>query len=223
MAPYHIRTYGDQDWEAVRQLFSEGLLGNLPSDFRAMLKKPRTLLALLGAPLALLWGSGSPVAALVAFSGVLAGQWLTLRHFIRQYVSESLRSDLLDIQKAYLRGPGCGFWVAEAERRVVGTVGVRLARQPVGGGEYLELFRLSVRSDLRGRGMARTLVQTVLQFARDQGFDGVVLETSSANHPAHRLYESAGFCKSHESEYFLAWWLGVFSTCHFQYDFSSRS
>ncbi|XP_051830205.1 N-acetyltransferase 8-like [Antechinus flavipes] len=223
MAPYHIRPYQDQDWEAVRQLFSEGMHGNLPSDFRALLKKPRALLVLLGAPLALLWGSGSPLLALLAFAAVLAAQWLTLRHFVGQYVRSCLRADLLDIRKAYLRGRGCGFWVAEAERRVVGTVGVRLAREPVGAGSYLELFRLSVKSALRGRGVARALVQTVLRFARDQGFDGVVLETSSANRPARRLYESAGFRKSRETRYFLAWWFGFFTTCHFQCDFSSPS
>ncbi|XP_027702094.1 N-acetyltransferase 8-like [Vombatus ursinus] len=222
MAPYHIRRYQDHDWEPVRELFSQGLLGNMPSDFRHLLKKPRTFLIILGVPFALFLGSGSLVLCLLSLLGLLAGHWLTFRHCIIQYIDKSLHNDLLDIQKSYLSGRGSSFWVAESEYQVVGIVGARPASGPIGGRNYLELRRLSVKRTYRGKGMARTLIQTVLQFARDEGYDGVVLGTPNSYHPAQRLYESLGFWKYHESGYYLNWWLGFFSVWHYQCDFSSQ-
>uniref|UniRef100_A0A4X2LGP2 N-acetyltransferase domain-containing protein n=1 Tax=Vombatus ursinus TaxID=29139 RepID=A0A4X2LGP2_VOMUR len=143
MAPYHIRRYQDHDWEPVRELFSQGLLGNMPSDFRHLLKKPRTFLIILGVPFALFLGSGSLVLCLLSLLGLLAGHWLTFRHCIIQYIDKSLHNDLLDIQKSYLSGRGSSFWVAESEYQVVGIVGARPASGPIGGRNYLELRRLS--------------------------------------------------------------------------------
>ncbi|XP_036608707.1 N-acetyltransferase 8-like [Trichosurus vulpecula] len=220
MAPYYIRRYQDRDWEPVRELFSKGMLGNTPSDFWPLLKKPRTFLVLLGVPFSLFLGSGSLILCLLSLFGLLAGQWLTFRHCIIQYVHDSLNADLLDIQKSYLSGRGSSFWVAECE--VVGIMGARPAMRPVGGGNYVELLRLSVKRNYRGKGMARTLVQTLLWFAQDQGYDGVVLTTSKSNHPAQRLYESLGFWKSRESRYDLNWWLGFLPLSHYQCDFSSQ-
>ncbi|XP_020856797.1 N-acetyltransferase 8-like [Phascolarctos cinereus] len=223
MASYHIRRYHDQDWEPVRELFSEGLLGNMPSEFWHLLKKPRIFLVLLGVPFALVLGSGSLVLCLLSLLGLLAGQWLSFRHCVIRYVDNSLHADLLDIQKSYLSGTGSSFWVAESEHQVVGIVGAHRAKRPIGRGNYLELQRLSVKSTYRGKGLARTLVQTVLQLARDQGYDGVVLETTNSNYPARRLYESLGFWKSHESGYYLNWWQGFLSLWCYQYDFSSQA
>ncbi|XP_036608486.1 probable N-acetyltransferase CML1 [Trichosurus vulpecula] len=217
MAPYHVRRYQDHDWEPVRELFSKGMLGNIPSEFWTSLKKPRTFLVLLGVPFALFLGSGSLILCLLSLFGLLACQWLTLRRFVKQYVENSLNTDLLDIQKSYV-----GFWVAECKHQVVGIVGAHPPLRPVGGGNYLELLHLSVKRNYRGKGLARTLVQTLLHFAQDQGCDGVVLETSNSNHPARRLYESLGFQKAHESGYHLNWWLGYFSTWHYKCDFSSQ-
>ncbi|XP_036608702.1 N-acetyltransferase 8-like [Trichosurus vulpecula] len=222
MAPYHIRRYQDHDWKLVRELFSKGMLDNMPSEFWALLKKPRTFLVLLGVPFALVLGSGSLVLCLLSLFGLLAGQWLTFRHCVVQYVHDSLNADLLDIQKSFLSGKGSSFWVAECEHQVVGTIGARPAKTSIGRGNYLELLRLSVKRNYRGKGMARTLVQTVLQFAQDQGYDGVVLTTSKSNHPAQRLYESLGFWKSRESRYDLNWWLGFLPLSHYQCDFSSQ-
>ncbi|XP_043842302.1 N-acetyltransferase 8-like [Dromiciops gliroides] len=223
MAPYHIRRYQDHDWEAVRELFSKGMLGNMTSDFWSLLKKPRTFLLLLGVPFALALGSGSLILPLMSFFGILAVQWMTFRCFVIQYIDNAMHTDLLDIQKSYLTGRGSNFWVAESEHQVVGIVAAHPAEELIGGGNYLELGRLSVKKKHRSQGMARTLVQTVLQFARDQGFDGVILETSNANRPAQRLYESFNFRKSHESGYHLAWWLAFFPTWHYRCDFSSQS
>ncbi|XP_074051523.1 N-acetyltransferase 8F1-like [Macrotis lagotis] len=223
MAPSYIRRYQDQDWKAVRDIFSKGLLGNVPSDFWPLLKKPRSSLILLGVPIVLVLGSGSLLLSLLSFFVIFTGQLLTFRKFVLQYIEHALQTDLLDIQKSYLSARGSNLWVAESEHQVVGIVAARPAERPKRGGKYLELLRLSVKREHRGQGLARTLVQTVLQFASDHGYDGVILETSNSNHPAQRLYESLGFHKSHESWYYLNWWTAALAIWHYQCDFSSQS
>ncbi|XP_072503014.1 N-acetyltransferase 8-like [Notamacropus eugenii] len=223
MAPYDIRRYQDHDWETVRELFSKGMLENVSYDFWPILKKTRVILVFLGVPFAVVLWSGSLVLCLLSLFGLLAGLWLYFRHVIKQYVYNSLNTDLLDIQKSFLSGRDSSFWVAESEHQIVGIIGARPAKTLIGGGKYQELVRLSVKRSFRGKGMARTLVRTVLQFARDQGYDGVVLETTCSNHPAHRVYESLGFWKSHETGYYLNWWLGFLSVWHYQCDFSPQA
>uniref|UniRef100_F6S140 Probable N-acetyltransferase CML1 n=1 Tax=Monodelphis domestica TaxID=13616 RepID=F6S140_MONDO len=223
MAPYHIRRYQDHDWQTVREIVSQGLLNNAPSDFWHMLIKPRTFLVLLGVPFALILASGSILLSLLSFLGLLAGQWLTFRHLVIKFIDNFLRTDLLDIQKSYLSSRGSSFFVSESENQVVGTVGARPAKTPIGRGKYLELQRLSVKKSHQGQGIARALIQTVIQFAQDQGYDGVLLETAGSNHRAQRLYESLGFWKFHESGCYLKWRLAFFPVWHYRCDISSRS
>jgi ribosomal protein S18 acetylase RimI-like enzyme len=56
-----------------------------------------------------------------------------------------------------------------------------------------ELNRLSVRSDTRGQGIGRKLVEGFIEEARKRGFKKVYLETADAQKPAIRLYERVGF------------------------------
>ncbi|NXK97894.1 CMLO5 acetyltransferase, partial [Formicarius rufipectus] len=57
----------------------------------------------------------------------------------------------------------------------------------------LELRRMSVSREHRGKGVARALCREVLAFARARGFDAVVLSTSMVQVAAQRLYEGQGF------------------------------
>ena len=56
-----------------------------------------------------------------------------------------------------------------------------------------ELNRLSVRSDARGLGIGRLLVEALLEEARKSGFKKVYLETADAQRAAIRLYQRVGF------------------------------
>ncbi|KAL1791601.1 N-acetyltransferase 8-like, partial [Sigmodon hispidus] len=102
---------------------------------------------------------------------------------------------MADITKSYLNTHGAGFWVAESGGEVVGTVAAQPVKDPPLGRKQLQLFRLSVSSQHRGQGIARALVRTVLQFARDQGYSDVVLETSIVQYSALALYHAMGFQK----------------------------
>jgi streptothricin acetyltransferase len=55
---------------------------------------------------------------------------------------------------------------------------------------------LVVNPDYRGRGLGRRLLERGIQWARDHGFPGVMLETQDDNVPACRLYQSCGFILS---------------------------
>ncbi|XP_051010535.1 N-acetyltransferase family 8 member 2-like [Acomys russatus] len=196
MAPYHIRQYQERDHKRVLDLFSSGMAEHVPAAFRHMLTLPHTLLLLLGVPIAIALGSGSwplaTVCSLLTLLGLRLRVWLSWRNF----VATCLCKDMADITKSYLNARGSCFWVAESGGQVVGTVAALPVKDPPVGRKQLELFRLSVSSQHRGQGIAKALVRTVLQFARDQGYSDVVLETTIVQYSAVALYQAMGFQKT---------------------------
>ncbi len=98
--------------------------------------------------------------------------------------------DLHDIAGWYRHGAG-EFWVAkDAGGRIVGTVGLR----DIGGGAGA-LRKMFVAARWRGseRGVAFSLVETLLAHARARGFATILLGTTEAFRAAHRFYEKCGF------------------------------
>ncbi|MFP5111910.1 GNAT family N-acetyltransferase [Bacillaceae bacterium C204] len=59
---------------------------------------------------------------------------------------------------------------------------------------------LYVKEQFRGKGAGEKLIQKAIQFAKDTGAKGIMLETGKENHNAQRLYEKIGF--ERESNYF---------------------
>jgi putative acetyltransferase len=82
------------------------------------------------------------------------------------------------------RDPGRG----EGGEEVVGTVGL----MPVAAGE-VELRKMYLRPDWRGRGEGKRLLRHALARAGELGFRRVVLETASSMREARALYEAHGF------------------------------
>lgn len=217
MAPYHIRKYQESDRPRVLDLFSKGAAEHAPTTFRHILKLPQTLALLLGGPLALFLVSGSWLLALVAGLTLLAALRFLAQYPWTQYVSNCLRTDMRDISKSYLSEPGSCFWVAECEGQVVGTVGALPAGEPTLRKEQLELLHLSVAWEHRGQGIAKALVRTVLQFARDQGYSEVVLSTSMLQYSALALYQRLGFRKTGQHFFAKSWELIAVPAFHLTY------
>jgi GNAT superfamily N-acetyltransferase len=102
--------------------------------------------------------------------------------------------DLFDFDRRY-GGPAGAFWVARLGARVVGSVGVER-----GSDGHAELHRLYLDATLRGRGVGRALVETVLGWCRDAGVRRLVLWSDTRFDRAHRLYERMGFTQTGERE-----------------------
>ncbi|CAH7131220.1 N-acetyltransferase 8 [Phodopus roborovskii] len=221
MASFHIRQFQERDHEQVVDVFSRGLEEHIPNAFRHLLMLPRTLLLLVGGPLAIVLVSGSWLLAVVCNFFLLAFLRFLASCPWKNYVSKCLHTDMADITKSYLSARGSGFWVAESGDQVVGIVGGLPVKDAPPGRKQLQLFRLSVSSQHRGRGIAKALVRTVLQFARDQGYSDVILETGFLQRGAVNLYYSMGFQKTGESFMDTITWLVDLSIIHFIYPLTS--
>ena len=102
--------------------------------------------------------------------------------------------DLFDLDRHY-GGEAGAFWVARLDGQVVGSVGVE--RLPDG---RAELHRLYLDATLRGRGVGRALVETVLGWCREAGISRLTLWSDTRFDRAHRLYAGLGFTKTGERE-----------------------
>jgi putative acetyltransferase len=82
-------------------------------------------------------------------------------------------------------------WIAVAEDGlVVGSVALREL-----GENELELKRMYLRPEQRGRGLGRRLLETALDCARVSGARVVKLDTSEGMEAARGLYEARGFSR----------------------------
>ncbi|XP_047378143.1 probable N-acetyltransferase CML1 [Sciurus carolinensis] len=205
MAPYHIRKYQESDNESVLALFSSGLAEHIPATFRHMLMLPRILLFLLGVPLTLLLVTGSWLLTIVSIFTLLVFLRLLANFPWKIHEALCLRTDLADITKSYMSACGSCYWVAECEGKVVGTVSALPVADPPLGKKQLQLLHLSVAVEHRGKGMAKALVRTLLQFARDQGYNEIFIETTKMHYSALALYQGMGFQKTGQSFYGMIW------------------
>jgi GNAT superfamily N-acetyltransferase len=83
-------------------------------------------------------------------------------------------------------------FVAEVDGKVVGTVGA-------GPGEFdgaAALTALWVDPGFRGRGVGSALVDAVVDWAKGEGFNQVLLWVTEVNENAQRLYERRGFART---------------------------
>ncbi len=98
-----------------------------------------------------------------------------------------VEEDLREVRDRY-GGGKAGFWVAERDGIVVGTVAVR----PKEGGAC-ELKRLYLRPAERGTGLGQRLYEHAEAFARAAGYERIWLDSSRRFERAHRLYQRNGF------------------------------
>lgn len=97
--------------------------------------------------------------------------------------------DIDDIELAYARSAGSGFWVAQTnDGRVVGMIGVQ-QHEP----GTAEIRRLRVAADVRRRGIGSKLLTRALEFCRDQHVLKVVLDTFIDREPALALFAKFHF------------------------------
>jgi putative acetyltransferase len=104
-----------------------------------------------------------------------------------------------------LRAPDVRFLVArDGSGRALATGAIVLH------GAWAEIKRMWVEADARGRGISRTMLETLALEARTEGVAVLRLETGVASHAALGLYESAGFTRREPFAQYRADPLSVF-------------
>jgi molybdopterin-guanine dinucleotide biosynthesis protein A/predicted GNAT family acetyltransferase len=81
-------------------------------------------------------------------------------------------------------------WVALVGDDVVGSVALRRL-----GPRQVELKRMYLRPQLRGRGVGRKLLQMALAWAREHRIERISLDTTERMQAARHLYEAHGFVR----------------------------
>jgi N-acetylglutamate synthase-like GNAT family acetyltransferase len=104
-------------------------------------------------------------------------------------ISYEDQPDLTDIAGFYQAGCG-NFWLAVADGKVVGSIALRDI-----GGKAAALRKMFVAAEWRGseHGVARALLEALIDHARQAGTETIWLGTTVKFHAAHRFYEKNGF------------------------------
>lgn len=95
----------------------------------------------------------------------------------------------LDDPQTHILDPGGAILMAELNGEAVGTVGL----VPGHGAGVLELIKMSARSDVKGQGIGRALMDAAIEKARDMGATKIWLETNTKLDAALALYRKSGF------------------------------
>uniref|UniRef100_A0A8C5PRR6 N-acetyltransferase domain-containing protein n=1 Tax=Leptobrachium leishanense TaxID=445787 RepID=A0A8C5PRR6_9ANUR len=200
MSNCRIRLYQDSDYDRVREVYSKSVKDLTPDGFYLALRSFHIRLFIFIVFLLLLVTVRSFLASIFGVVLMLIFVWWCSRDFFHSYVRVTFSSDMLDIQKTYMQGDSHRFWVAEYGGTVVGMVAV--IPSPLVNGEMgMELKRMAVIEGQRGKGIATALCKTVLDFARTRGSKVVVLETSTVQTTAQRMYVRMGFRKIKTYDY----------------------
>ncbi|XP_073468346.1 probable N-acetyltransferase CML1 [Aquarana catesbeiana] len=200
MPTLNVRQYKHSDFPAVKKLFIEGCHEHAYSTFYHALRQPHNwLLMILGFLLPLVT-VGSILLAILDVVVVLVVLWLCGRKFFYDIVTNCLAADLRDIPKYYLQREGYNYWVMESDGEFVGMVAALPSYLPGEKGEKnTELKRMFVVKSHRGKGIAKILCRTVIEFARKKGCKAVILSTTTVQTSATHLYRSVGFRCTHTS------------------------
>ncbi|XP_013414020.1 probable N-acetyltransferase CML2 [Lingula anatina] len=82
---------------------------------------------------------------------------------------------------------------------IIGGVGIQKQQKSTAGksGErrttVAELKRMAVDPEYRRMGVAKALLDTAIEFAKQQGYDVIILDTSEIQQEAMRFYLKCGF------------------------------
>ncbi len=97
-----------------------------------------------------------------------------------------------------LENPACGqLFVLRDGAQIVGMANALITVSTAEGGRVLLLEDVIVRSEYRGRGFGRQLVNHVLDWAREQKMTRVTLLADCDNRAALNFYGKLGFEPSH--------------------------
>ncbi|XP_067885305.1 N-acetylaspartate synthetase [Heterodontus francisci] len=185
-----IREFDFSDQESVCRIFNEGIRERIPNTaFRGLKQQPKILLFYSCLTVMCFYLTKSLVLTCCVPTLLLGMRYYYSRKVILSYLECVLQTDMSDIEQYYMKPAGSCFWVAVLDGNVVGIVAARGNEED----NTVELRRMSVDFDQRGKGIAKALGRKVLEFAVLNNYSAVVLGTTAVKPAAHKLYESLGF------------------------------
>ncbi|XP_067838219.1 N-acetylaspartate synthetase [Heptranchias perlo] len=185
-----IREFELSDQESVCRIFYEGIMERIPNTaFRGLKQQPKILLFYSCLTVMCFYLTKSLLLTCCVPTLLLGSRYYYSRKVILSYLECALQTDMSDIEQYYMKPAGSCFWVAVLDGNVVGIVAARGNEED----NTVELRRMSVDFDQRGKGIAKALGRKVLEFAVLNNYSAVVLGTTAVKLAAHRLYESLGF------------------------------
>eukprot|EP00667_Euglena_gracilis_P019007 EG_transcript_20286 len=195
-----VRPLAPADCPAVRELFTAGMNGFTRGFWTDYLRRhPQYILASVAAPAAA-YAMTRTSSVWVRYGAVLLSAFaFPAATFMRSvkaqqgYINYSLNDDLRDPVHFYSNagaGPGSAFWVAcrETDGKVVGCIALQ-AKSP----SQAELRPLSVDRAVRGQGLGTRLCKHLLWHAEQNGFNEVVLTTTTPQTAAIEMYTKLGW------------------------------
>ena len=98
-------------------------------------------------------------------------------------------------------------WVAETARLVVASVTLTFAGQPyteIAGDGEMEFRMLAVDPARQGSGVGREVVREIVEHARHlPGIEAISITSATFMEPAHGLYESLGFRRVPDRDWYV--------------------
>lgn len=98
------------------------------------------------------------------------------------------QADLAAIEQNYIIGGGNFFVATTEDGQLKGFVGLRNQ-----GDGHAVLKRLAVLPEYEGQGTGRALVSELIEWARQNGFDRITLQTGGDEEAKAKIYEKVGF------------------------------
>lgn len=98
-----------------------------------------------------------------------------------------------------LKDPNYLYYVAEQDGQVIATAGLILSI------DEADLTNVTTAEACRGRGIAKDLLEALMQAAKEQGIVAFTLEVRAGNAAAIALYEKLGFvCEGRRKNFYTA-------------------
>ena len=63
----------------------------------------------------------------------------------------------------------------------------------IGDGEYIALHRIAIESNHRGKGIAENIIKFLSEFANENGYSSIRVDTHDGNVPMRKMLEKNGF------------------------------
>ena len=185
MESVHIVKYRYEDYAEVNRIFSEGTKEHVNNGIQLGLRN-QTIQGLL----AFAFSTGY-----FCFSWIHAWLFLLLAFLLQvlsvfacYYPYVWMATDMNDKELKFWTTKPNTFLVAKVNGKIVGCGSYRQLNP-----DTVEMHRLSVDCNFRGRKIGRKLVEALIKSAKNDGYTSMYADTSNAQIDAWKMYQKMGF------------------------------